>query len=60
MDETYLWVYNIIESCNNDFHFDCSYLLISLFKIKHGDSDKVLELRSLWRTKWNAVHAVLN
>lgn len=60
MEETYMWVYNIIESCNNDFHGDCAYVLISLFKIKYGDSDKVSELISLWQTKWNAVHTILN
>jgi len=59
MEETYNWVFNIIDSCNNDFHFDCAYVLISLFKIKYGDSDKIAELGSLWQTKWNAVHAIL-
>ena len=59
MEDTYIWVYNIIESCNNDFHFDCADVLISLFKIKYSNTDKVLELRLLWQTKWNKVHSIL-
>ena len=59
MENTYTWVFNIIESCNNDFHFDCADILISLFKIKYGNTDRVSELRSLWQTRWNAVHAIL-
>jgi hypothetical protein len=59
MEETYTWVYNIIESCNNDFHFDCADVLISLFNIKYGNRDGVLELELLRQNKWNAVHAIL-
>ena len=59
MEDTYTWVFNIIESCNNDFHFDCADILISLFKIKYGNTDRVSELRSLWQTRWNTVHAIL-
>ena len=53
MEDTYTWVFNIIESCNNDFHFDCADILISLFKIKYGNTDRVSELGSLWQTRWN-------
>ena len=53
-----MWVFNIVESCNNDFHFDCADVLISLFKIKYGDSDRVAELASLRQTKWNTIHAI--
>ena len=59
MEETYTWVYNIIESCNNDFHFDCADALISLYDIKYGDTDRVLGLKSLRQNKWNAVHTIL-
>ncbi len=59
MKNTYTWVYNIIESCNNDFHFDCADVLISLFNVKYGDTDNVSELRLLRQNKWNAVHAIL-
>jgi hypothetical protein len=59
MEETYTWVFNIIGSCNNDFHFDCADVLISLFKIKYGNTERVSELKSIWQSKWNAVHAIL-
>jgi len=51
-------VFNIVESCKNDFLFDCADALISLFKIKYGDSDRVAELASLRQTKWNTIHAI--
>ena len=60
MEDTYTWVYNIIESCNNDFHFDCADVLISLFSIKYGDTDRVLGLRLLRQNKWNTVHTIFN
>ena len=59
MEETYTWVYNIIESCNNDFHFDCADVLISLYNIKYGDTDRVLGLKLLRQNKWNSVHSIL-
>ena len=59
MEDTYTWVYNIIESCNNDFHFDCADALISLYNNKYGDSDRVLGLRLLRQNKWNSVHTIL-
>ena len=59
MEETYTWVYNIIESCNNDFHFDCADVLISLFNAKYGDTDRVSELKILRQNKWNLVHLIL-
>ena len=60
MEETYAWVYNIIESCNNDFHFECVDVLISLFSLKYGESDIVSGLRLLRQNKWNSVHSILN
>ena len=59
MEDTYTWVYNIIESCNNDFHFDCADALISLYNNKYGDTDRVLGLRILRQNKWNSVHTIL-
>ena len=59
MEDTYTWVYNIIESCNNDFHFECADALISLYDIKYMDTDRVLGLRLLRQNKWNTVHSIL-
>ncbi len=59
MQDTYTWVYNIIESCNNDFHFDCADALISLFNLKYGDTESVSGLRLLRQNKWNNIHSIL-
>lgn len=59
MEQTFTWTYNIIKSCNNDFHFDCADVLISLFKVKFGDSDMVLQLRQLRENKWVSIHGIL-
>lgn len=59
MEQTFTWTYNIIKSCNNDFHFDCADVLISLFKVKYGDSDMVLQLRQLRENKWVSIHGIL-
>ena len=59
MEETFTWIYNIIESCNNDFHFDCADVLVSLFSVKYGDTDRVLGLQLLRQDKWNSVHSIL-
>ena len=59
MEDTYTWIYNIIESCNNDFHFDCADALISVYNIQYGDTDGVLAVRLLLENKWNSVHTIL-
>jgi hypothetical protein len=59
MEDTYTWVYNIIESCNNDFHFNCADVLISLFSVKYGDTDEASGLKVLRQNKWNSVHTIL-
>ena len=59
MEQTFTWVYNIIESCNNDFHFECADALISLYNNKYMDTDRVLGLRLLRQDKWNTVHSIL-
>ena len=59
MEETFTWIYNIIESCNNDFHFDCADVLVSLFNVKYGDADRVTGLKLLRQDKWNSVHSIL-
>jgi hypothetical protein len=56
MEETYTWIYHIIQSCTKDFHFECVDVLISLFSVKYGESDIVSGLRLLRQNKWNAVH----
>ena len=59
MEDTYTWVYNIIESCHTDVHLDCADVLISLFSNKYGDAERVSRLRLLRQNKCNPVHAIL-
>ena len=59
MEQTYNWTYNVIKSCNNDFHFDCADTLIYLFRQKYGDSPLVLELKDLRNEKWASIHSIL-
>jgi len=60
MEKTYIWTYNIISSCNNDFHFDCADALIDLFSQKYGDNALLMQLKELRQNKWSAVHSILN
>ena len=59
MEQTYNWTYNVIGSCNNDFHFDCADALIHLFMRKYGESDMVFQLKQLRENKWVSVHGIL-
>lgn len=59
MEKTFTWTYNVIRSCNNDFHFDCADVLISLFKVKYGESDMFHQLNELRTDKWIAIHGIL-
>lgn len=60
MEQTYTWTYNVIRSCNNDYHFDCADALIQLFANKYGEqSDHVQELKMLRAHKWVSIHGIL-
>ncbi len=60
MQKTYLWTYNIVSSCNNDFHFDAADALITLFAQRYGDGEMLLKLKELRQFKWSSVHGILN
>lgn len=53
------WISRIIETCNNDFHFEGVDNLIELFFEKTKDDDKRTELRLLRQRKWNDMHNIL-
>lgn len=60
MQQTYTWTYNVINSCNNDFHFGCADALIDLFERKFGpNSSELYELKLLRADKWISVHGIL-
>jgi hypothetical protein len=59
MEKTFNWMYNIIGSCNNDFHFNCADVLISLFTMKYGENEMTSKLKELRQTRWVQVHTIL-
>ena len=59
MEKTFTWMYNIIGSCNNDFHFNCADVLITLFTVKYGDEEMITKLKELRENRWIKVHTIL-
>jgi hypothetical protein len=59
MSEVYDWIVKIINTCNDDFHFDCVDKLIDLFYVRFGDADKRDDLIMIRNQKWNETHAIL-
>lgn len=59
LEETYRWLYNIVASCNNDFHFKAADVLISLFIEKYGDNENAQSLKELRQNRWINVHTIL-
>ena len=53
------WIKKIIETCNNDFHFEAVDKLIELFNDKFNDEDSLIELRLMKEQKWNDIHGIL-
>ncbi len=60
MKEVFNWIANIIESCNNDFHFEAVDILIELFSIRYNDVETTLRLTIKREEKWNAIHTILS
>jgi hypothetical protein len=59
MIEVYDWIVKIINTCTDDFHFDCVDKLIDLFYVRFGDADKRDDLIMIRSKKWNETHAIL-
>ena len=59
MEQIYEWITRIIETCNNDFHFEAIDRLIELFYEKYQDEKRKLELEHLRTIKWNEIHGIL-
>ena len=53
------WIIQIIDSCNNDFHFDAVDRLIELFYEREKNEDLKVELMLLKQKKWNEIHNIL-
>ena len=50
IDEVFDWIVRIVETCQNDFHFDCADKLIELFYIRFNNEsrrDDILQVRNM-------------
>ena len=54
------WISRIIDTCNNDFHFEGVDRLIALYFEREKNDEKRVELESLKIKKWNAIHHILS
>ena len=59
MEHIYDWIIRIIDTCNNDFHFEAVDKLIELFYEKCQDEKRKIELEQLITKKWNEIHSIL-
>jgi hypothetical protein len=55
----YEWIVKIIQTCNNNFHFEAVDKLIELFYEKENDEQLKVELQILRQQKWNEIHNIL-
>jgi len=53
------WIASIIDSCNNDFHFDAVDNLIDLFYEREKNEALKIELTLMKQQKWNDIHNIL-
>lgn len=59
VDIAYEWICRIIETCNNQFHFDGIDRLIELFGENFKDENKVVLLKNIRNQKFAEVHNIL-
>lgn len=55
----YNWIQNIIDSCNNDFHFDGVDKLIELYEQRHNNASLTMCLLHQRTQRWNSIHSIL-
>ncbi len=58
-DNIFDWICKIIETCNNDFHFEAVDKLISLYFEREKNEEKQFELEALKVRRWNEIHHIL-
>jgi hypothetical protein len=59
MQEVFNWIVKIIETCNNDFHFEGIDKLIDLFYDKYKNDALTDELKLIRIRTWNKIHNIL-
>lgn len=57
--QDYSWVQSIINSCNNDFHFDTVDAMITLFLAKHNDTNLADLLQTQRQNHWIKIHGII-
>jgi hypothetical protein len=57
--DLYEWIAKIIDTCNQDFHFEAVDNLINLYHERVKDEKKKIELEFLRQEKWNQIHFIL-
>jgi hypothetical protein len=55
----YNWITRIIETCNNDFHFESVDKLVELFYEKFLDGELRTDLQIKRQYKWDEIHSIL-
>ena len=58
-DTVYDWIVRIIDTCNNDFHFESVDNLIELYYKKTYNEDGYIDLQLLRWQKYKDVHTIL-
>ena len=58
-EDIFQWIVNIIQTCNNDFHFDSVDKLIELYLQREKDEQQYIALKLLRKAKWDEIHNVL-
>jgi len=56
----YVWIQGIIDSSNNDFHFDGVDKLIHLFNERYNNASLTICLQQQRQDHWNNLHSILN
>jgi hypothetical protein len=57
--ETFEWIVKIIDTCNNDFHFEAIDNLINIHYKNFKNEEHKLDLEHLRANKWNEIHVIL-
>lgn len=61
MQEIYKWLICIIDTVNNDYHFEGVDNLIELFAKRFpGNENLIICLKQARQDKWNDIHHILN
>lgn len=57
--EMFDWVAKIIDTCNNDFHFEAIDNLIEIHYKNFKNEELKTELEFMRARKWNEIHVIL-